>query len=60
MTAADTFAERSKRELDRQLDEEMENTFPASDPPKITRFSIRSRGTTNQQAKSAAAPKCAS
>lgn len=42
MTAKDTFAEREKREIDRQLDEELEGTFPASDPPKITRFSAKS------------------
>ena len=54
MTAAKTFAQRSKRELDLQLDEELEGTFPASDPPKITRFSTKSRGIADQQRKSAA------
>jgi hypothetical protein len=44
MTAKETFAQREKREIDRQLDEELEGTFPASDPPKITRFSIKSSG----------------
>ncbi len=32
-----------KRELDLQLDEELKGTFPASDPPKITRCSVKSR-----------------
>ena len=43
MAARETFAQRIKRELDLQLDEELESTFPASDPPKITRFSVKSR-----------------
>jgi len=42
MTAKETSAQREKREIDRQLDEELEGTFPASDPPKITRFSVKS------------------
>jgi len=29
--------ESNKRKLDARLDREFENTFPASDPPKITR-----------------------
>ncbi len=29
--------ERTWRELDLQLDKELEDSFPASDPPKITR-----------------------
>jgi hypothetical protein len=29
--------ERTKEELDRELDRELEDTFPASDPPKVTR-----------------------
>ena len=33
MTAIETFAQREKRELDLQLDEELKGTFPASDPP---------------------------
>ena len=41
MTAKDTFAQREKRDIARQLDEELEGTFPASDPPKITRFSAK-------------------
>jgi hypothetical protein len=44
MTAIETFAEREKQELDLQLDHELEGTFPASDPPKITRFSTQPRG----------------
>jgi hypothetical protein len=43
MTAIETFAQREKRELDVRLDEELEGTFPASDPPKITCFSAKSR-----------------
>jgi hypothetical protein len=43
MASRETFAQREKRELDLQLDEELEGTFPASDPPKITRFSVKSR-----------------
>ena len=42
MAAKETSAQREKREIDRQLDEELEGTFPASDPPKITRFSAKS------------------
>jgi hypothetical protein len=38
MTAKDTFAPREKTRLDRQFDEELEGTFPESDPPKITGF----------------------
>ena len=30
-------------DLDRELDEELENTFPASDPPKVTRVPRRSQ-----------------
>jgi hypothetical protein len=42
MTAKETSAQRKKKEIDRRLDEELEGTFPASDPPKITRFSANS------------------
>ena len=38
MTAKEAISQREKRELDHQLDRELEDTFPASDPPKITRF----------------------
>jgi chromatin remodeling complex protein RSC6 len=37
--AEETVKQRDKRELDLQLDRELEGTFPASDPLKITRFS---------------------
>ena len=33
---SDPKADEEKRKLDRQLDEELEATFPASDTPKIT------------------------
>jgi hypothetical protein len=42
MAAKETFAQREKRELDLQLDQELEGTFPASDPLKITRCSAKS------------------
>jgi hypothetical protein len=32
-----TENEAAKRKLDQQLDRELEDTFPASDPPKVTR-----------------------
>jgi hypothetical protein len=32
----ETPAQREKRELDEELDRQLEQTFPASDPPKIT------------------------
>ena len=57
MAAIETIAQRAKRELDLQLDEELEGTFPASDPPKITRFSAKSRGIADRQPKSATVPK---
>jgi hypothetical protein len=34
-----------REELDRELDEELEGTFPASDPPKVTRVPNRERFT---------------
>jgi hypothetical protein len=34
---AETREERDKRELDEELDRQLEQTFPASDPPKVTR-----------------------
>jgi hypothetical protein len=37
----ETLKQRDKRKLDLQLDEELEGTFPASDPLKITRFSSK-------------------
>lgn len=33
----ETRAQREKRELDEELNRQLEQTFPASDPPKITR-----------------------
>ena len=33
----ETHEEREKRKLDEELDRQLEQTFPASDPPKITR-----------------------
>jgi|SRR5689334_325760 len=56
MTANDTVAQQKKRELDRQLDEELEATFPASDPPKITRFSAPSRRVAERKRKNAPRP----
>jgi hypothetical protein len=35
----ETLKQRDKRKLDLQLDEELDGTFPASDPLKITRYS---------------------
>ncbi|GGE53766.1 hypothetical protein GCM10007276_33540 [Agaricicola taiwanensis] len=33
----ETREEREKRELDEELDRQLEQSFPASDPPKLTR-----------------------
>jgi hypothetical protein len=33
----DSHEEREKQELDEELDRQLEQTFPASDPPKVTR-----------------------
>jgi hypothetical protein len=33
----ETRAAREKRKVDEELDRQLEQTFPASDPPKITR-----------------------
>ena len=57
MAARETFAQRKKRELDIQLDEELEGTFPASDPPKITRLSNESCRFGARTQKSASVPK---
>ena len=45
--------ERLKRELDLQLDRELEATFPASDAPKITRSSphVRERNIVAEEAR---------
>jgi hypothetical protein len=39
----ETREERAKREVDLRLDRELEDTFPASDPLKITRGTPRNR-----------------
>jgi hypothetical protein len=57
MAAGKSFTQREKRELDLQLDEELEGTFPASDPPKVTRFSARSRRVADRTQKNATMPK---
>ena len=57
MAAKETFAQREKRELDHQLDEELEGTFPASDPTKITRFSAKSRSVSDRTQKNVTVPK---
>lgn len=36
-TEKETLKQRRKRELDDELNRQLEQTFPASDPPKITR-----------------------
>jgi hypothetical protein len=33
----ETREQREKRELDEELNRQLEETFPASDPPKVTR-----------------------
>ena len=40
-----TRQENTKREQDRELDRELEDTFPASDPPNITRVPYERRFT---------------
>ena len=57
MAARETFARQKKRELDLQLDEELESTFPASDPPKITRFSVKSHRVADRAQKNVTVPK---
>ena len=41
----ETREEREKRELEAELDRQLEATFPASDPPKITRSNPASQVT---------------
>lgn len=41
--AKETLDQQDKRNLDLQLDRELEGTFPASDPLTITRFPYRRR-----------------
>jgi hypothetical protein len=38
---SETREQREKRKLDEELDRQLEQTFPASDPPKITRSRAR-------------------
>jgi hypothetical protein len=57
MAARETFAQRKKRELDLELDKQLEGTFPASDPPKITRFSVKPRRVADRTQKNVAVPK---
>jgi hypothetical protein len=57
MPARETAGQREKRELDRQLDEELEGTFPASDPLKITRFSAKPHSAADRKQKDASARK---
>jgi len=37
------FRKRVERELDEELERQLEQTFPASDPPKITRTAAAKR-----------------
>ena len=39
----ETREQREKRELDEELDRQLKQTFPASDPPKITRTVVTKR-----------------
>jgi hypothetical protein len=39
----ETRKQREKRELDDELNRQLEETFPASDPPKVTRSSPASQ-----------------
>lgn len=57
MTTRESFAQREKSEIDRRLNEELEGTFPASDPPKITRFSVKSHGAPDDTRQGARVPK---
>jgi len=54
MVRKETFVQRKKRELDLQLDQELEGTFPASDPLKITRFPTKRRSAADPSQKTAA------
>jgi hypothetical protein len=42
------FDERDKKQLDMQLDRELEDTFPASDPLTITRFPRKRRSSADK------------
>jgi len=43
----ETQEQREKRELDEELNRQLEQTFPASDPPKITRTAAAKRASWN-------------
>lgn len=57
VTARESFAHWEKREIDRRLNDELEGTFPASDPLKITRFSVKSHGAPDDTRRGAPVPK---
>jgi hypothetical protein len=57
MAARETFAQRKRRELDLELDKQLEGTFPASDPPKITRVSVKPHRVADRTQKKVAVPK---
>lgn len=57
MSAKDSVRQREKREIDRRLDEELEGTFPASDPPKITRSSAKSPSVVVRTRRTTSVPK---
>jgi hypothetical protein len=57
MAALATPAQMERRELDLRLNEQLEGTFPASDPPKITHRFARSRDLSDRQRKISPAPK---
>lgn len=57
MAAKETSSQREKRELDRRLDEELLGTFPASDPPKITRSSTKLPDAADRARKNGTPPK---
>ena len=47
----ETRKEREKRELDDELDRQLEQTFPASDPLKVTRSSPATQVTPKSSAR---------
>jgi hypothetical protein len=47
----ETRDERERRELDAELDRQLEETFPASDPPKVTRSTPTTQITPNPSAR---------
>jgi hypothetical protein len=57
MAARETFAQRKMRELDLQSDEELECTFPASDPLEIIRFSVKSHRAADRAKENVTVPK---